>query len=222
MSREHAATVKIIPKIQSALPKWSAIFPETNTASSDQEPNMRLRVPKNFPRMFSGTSSEIEADHATPQTALPRFEMKTMTAKSACLVSPIHGNVSVTSHGRALIINVTAMMRRSDQWRCRNSVMGGCRNRQTNGVAASKPIAPSDQPSALTAKPIRNGMLPIVSVSMGTLKHDSIVQYLSERSSSRLRKAFTLRATSRMCTPNAQENANRFSRKQRGSTLRAL
>src|SRR3954451_3328107 len=60
-----------------------------------------------------------------------------------------------------------------------------------NGAAASKPMAVSDQPSVLTAKPIRNGMLPSVSVSMGTLKHDSIVQYFSERSSSRLRKTFT-------------------------------
>jgi hypothetical protein len=34
-------------------------------------------------------------------------------------------------------------------------------------------------------------MFPRVSVSMGTLKHDSMVQYFSERSSSRLRKTFT-------------------------------
>ena len=59
------------------------------------------------------------------------------------------------------------------------------------GAAASKPMALSDQPSAFTAKPIRNGMFPSVSVSMGTLKHDSIVQYFSERSSSLLRKTFT-------------------------------
>ena len=46
-----------------------------------------------------------------------------------------------------------------------------------------------------------------VSVSMGTLKHDSIVQYFSERSSSRLRKTFTLRATSRMSERLAQLRA---------------
>src|SRR5215217_4671237 len=82
--------------------------------------------------------------------------------------------------------------------------MGGWTNRQKNGVAASKPTAKSDQPSALTAKPIRNGMFPSVRFSIGTLKHASIVQYLSERSSSRLRNAFNWRATSRTAHAQAQ------------------
>src|SRR5687768_4906090 len=82
--------------------------------------------------------------------------------------------------------------------------MGGCTKRQKNGVAASSPTAKSDQPSALTAKPIRNGMLPSVRFSIGTLKHASMVQYLSERSSSRLRNTFNWRATSRTRDGNAQ------------------
>src|SRR4051812_24882118 len=112
------------------------------------------RVPKYFPRMFSGTSSEIEADHATPQTALPRFETKTTAAKIMCFSGPSQGNDSVNIHGIAFTRNATNMISYSDQRRCSISVIGGWRNRQRNGVAASKPMAVSDQPSALTAKAI--------------------------------------------------------------------
>ena len=41
-----------------------------------------LRVPKNFPRMPSGTSSDIDADHATPHTAFDSVEMKEMRMNS--------------------------------------------------------------------------------------------------------------------------------------------
>ena len=80
------------------------------------------------------------------------------------------------------------------------------------GVAASMPMAESDQCNAFTAKPIRNGMLPSVRFSIGTLKHASIVQYLSESSRSRFRKLFTVRAPkrraiSRTRKPRVQDGA---------------
>jgi hypothetical protein len=95
--------------------------------------------------------------------------------------------------------------------------MGGWTNRQKNGVAASKPTAKSDQPSALTAKPIRKGMFPSVRFSIGTLKHASMVQYLSERRSSRLRNAFNWRATSR--TGNAQAQGVEITKEPVGPTV---
>src|SRR6266542_1113743 len=54
-------------------------------------------------------------------------------------------------------------------------------------MAASRPTPALLQPSAWTAKPITNGKLPRVRLSIGTLKQLSIVQYFSESSSSRLR-----------------------------------
>ena len=108
--RSPAAKLKMTPKIQRAFPQRSATCPATRMTTSDQKPNIRLRVPKNFPRMFMGTSSEMEADQATPQTALPRLETKTMEPKSRCLDSPIHGKLSTSSHGMALSTKVTAII----------------------------------------------------------------------------------------------------------------
>src|SRR6266542_6926094 len=57
-------------------------------------------------------------------------------------------------------------------------------------MAASRPTPALLQPSAWTAKPMTNGKLPRVRLSIGTLKQLSIVQYFSESSSSRLRSDF--------------------------------
>ena len=59
------------------------------------------------------------------------------------------------------------------------------------GSAATTPIAHALQPSAEVTYASRNGKFGIVGFSIGTLKHASIVQYLSERSSSLFRKTFT-------------------------------
>src|SRR5436190_9984490 len=149
-----------------------------------------LRVPKNLPRMPSGTSSDMEADHATPQTALARVETKEMQRKTQSRCGPRPGKATMKVQGNALAMNITTMICRRENQRCSNNMTGGCRKRQRKGIAASTPTPASLQPSVLTANPMTNGKLPSVRLSIGTLKQLSIVQYLSESSSSRLRSGF--------------------------------
>lgn len=99
--------------------------PAASTTTSVQKPNIRLRVPKNFPRMPSGTISDIDADQATPHTAFPSVATNDIIRNTQSRCEPSHGNNEINVHGTAFITNVTPMICLSERNRWRNNITGG-------------------------------------------------------------------------------------------------